>query len=193
MTISSFSEKFLIWACSGVSKSAHFSKMGHFGEKNAGFIRFWGYVILSEIDGCGSTNFRLDFSDLGMLLLFRKVGWGWVWFSSNQVCLDLRFWWWWLSTTNSGYEKWVVNLGFTYNPGGIWRRWSIFWWDVKNRGMSGDTYLFRRSPSIDRLGPDLSNLTLIWTFRDSESRWVGGNSSIVRLWGGGENPFLAWF
>ena len=41
------------------------SKMGHFGQKSAGFIRVWRCVILSDIDSSGSTNFRLDFSDFG--------------------------------------------------------------------------------------------------------------------------------
>ena len=35
---------------------------------------------------------------------------------------------------------------------------------VKNSCMSGDTYLFRRSLSIDRLGHDLSKMTLAATF-----------------------------
>ena len=33
--------------------------------------------------------------------------------------------------------------------------------------MSGDTYLFRRSPSIDRLGRDCPKLTLLATFDTS--------------------------
>ena len=53
--------------------------------------------------------------------------------------------------------------------------------DLKNRGMSGDTYLFRRSPSIDRLGPDLSKSDRFPTFRDSWSRRIEGDPSIYRL------------
>ena len=44
-------------------------------------------------------------------------------------------------------------------PGRFWKWWCDFEKGVKNRGMSGDTYLFRRSPSIDRLGQDCPKLT----------------------------------
>ena len=50
------------------------SKMGHFGQKSAGFIRVWRCGILSEIEGGGSTNFRLDFSDFGGPEVFEEVG-----------------------------------------------------------------------------------------------------------------------
>ena len=40
-------------------------KIGDFGQKSAGFIGVCGCWILSEIEGSGSTNVRLDFSDFG--------------------------------------------------------------------------------------------------------------------------------
>ena len=47
------------------SKVLIFVKIGDFGQKSADFIRVCGCVILSEIEGGGSTNVRLDFSDFG--------------------------------------------------------------------------------------------------------------------------------
>ena len=41
------------------------SKIGDFGQKSAGFIRVYRCVDLSENEGSGSTNVRLDFSDFG--------------------------------------------------------------------------------------------------------------------------------
>ena len=46
------------------------SEIEHFGEKSAGFIRVWRCGILSGIEGGGSTNFRLDFSDFGISVEF---------------------------------------------------------------------------------------------------------------------------
>ena len=40
-----------------------------FEQKSAGFIRVWGCGILSENEGSGSTNSRLDFSDFGVLVI----------------------------------------------------------------------------------------------------------------------------
>ena len=54
-------------------------------------------------------------------------------------------------------RRWCVKIAYfagRYLKEVVWKFRS-----VKNRGMSGDTYLFRRSPSIDRLGPDLSKLS----------------------------------
>ena len=60
------------------SKVTILIKMGGFGQKNAGFIRVWGCGVLSGIEGCGSTNFRLDFSDFGILMDFQEVEVGYI-------------------------------------------------------------------------------------------------------------------
>ena len=70
------------------------------------------------------------------------------------MCIRDRF-----NTTNSGYENEGVGVGICVFSrevfeGGDWILTGCQIW-----GMSGDTYLFRRSPSIDRLGPDLSKLS----------------------------------
>ena len=85
---------------------------------------------------------------------------------------------------------WVLEK--TYNSGRFWKLVFQNWRDVKNRGMSGDTYLFRRSPSIDRLGPDLSKSDRFPTFRDSWSRGIEGDPSIYRLEVGWWRWWLAW-
>ena len=49
-------------------------KIGDFEQKYAGFIRVCGCTDLSEIEGNGSTNVRLDFSDFGDWSLFEDLG-----------------------------------------------------------------------------------------------------------------------
>ena len=49
----------------GCGKVRIFVKIGDFGHKSAGFIRVCGCEVLCKIEGGGSTNVRLDFSDFG--------------------------------------------------------------------------------------------------------------------------------
>ena len=85
------------------------------------------------------------------------------------------------NATNSGYENKVVVWENHVFSRGVWRLCEDFDRMSKIGGMSGDTYLFRRSPSIDRLGPDLSKSGRFLHFKIGWSRWIEGDPSIHRL------------
>ena len=72
-------------------------------------------------------------------------------------------------------SMWAIK--YREESGRFWKWVTLKSRNLKIGGMSGDTYLFRRSPSIDRLGRDCPKLTQIWTFEMSwesmgRGRWV---------------------
>ena len=140
-------------------------KIGDFGQKSAGFIRVCGCWVLSEIEGGGSANVRLDFSDFGDWWLFWDLGVSYIWFSSDWRCPDLKFWGCQLNPTVSGFQNERLGCENDDYTGGCLREEVLKSRYLENRSECGDTWRLSRSLSIDRLGwgcVKMSGLSAIW-------------------------------